>query len=456
LDESPDVAESQPEILAYHYAEAKLTAEALDFWLKAGKNAAARSANKEAIAHLEKGLAVLKAASIPSRERTRRELLFLAVLGPAVMAIHGYGAAESQDVFQRACELTDDTTLAPERLHILCGLWTVRFHRAELEAALLLAQQCLELAQASGFGLDLANCMMGQTLSSVGEFTAAQRHFQRVIDNFRAGRGGPRGLFSADEPVLALSYMARILWALGYPERSDSAAQEAIALARKGSHSVTVATALVARMYMATHGAPMQQAIAHADEAIAYCREHALALFEHWTRFTRGALLVRQGDTATGIETMRAAISAVEARQSRQFRPFQLACLGAAYLELGNSSHAMTLLDEAVSMAKAGGEKQSLVAIHRLRGEILFSLGRSGEARRALGRALEIARRQEARFEELRVAIAMVRHATDSDRADARQVLMSVYSKFEEGHALPDLRMASDLLGLDQANGSPL
>jgi tetratricopeptide (TPR) repeat protein len=153
---------------------------------------------------------------------------------------------------------------------------------------------------------------------------------------------------------------------------------------------------------------------------------------------------------------MRAAISAVEATQSRQFRPFQLACLGAAYQELGDSSHAMTLLDEAVSVAEAGGEKQSLVAIHRLRGEILFSLGRSGEARRALGRALEIARRQEARFEELRVAIAMVRHVMDSDRADARQVLMSVYCKFEEGHALPDLRMASDLLGLDQTNGSPL
>ncbi len=456
LDQSPDVAESQPEVLAYHYAEAKLTAEALDFWLKAGKNAAGRSANKEAIAHLEKGLAVLKAASIPSGERTRRELLFLAAIGPSVMAIHGYGANESQDVFQRAYELTDDTTLAPERLHILCGLWNVRFHRAELAGALALARRCLDLAQASGFGFDLANCLMGQTLSSMGEFVAAQRHFQLVIDNFRAGRSGLRGLFSVDEPVLALSYMARILWALGYPERSDAAVLEAIALARKGSNAVAVATALVARMFMAVHGAPLQQAIGHADEAIAHCQEHALALFENLTSFTRGALQVRQGDTAAGIDTMQAAISAAAARQSRQFRPFQLACLGAAYQELGNSSHAMTLLDEAEAVAEAGGEKQSLAAIHRLRGEILFSLGRSVEARRALGCALEIARRQEARFEELRVAIAMVRHAPESDEADARQVLMSVYSEFEEGHSLPDLRAASDLLGLDRTNISPL
>jgi hypothetical protein len=116
----------------------------------------------------------------------------------------------------------------------------------------------------------------------------------------------------------------------------------------------------------------------------------------------------------------------------------------------------MTLLDEAVSTAEAGGEKQSLAAIHRLRGEILFSLERSGEAPHALSLALEIARRQEARFEELRVAIAMARHASESDRAGARQVLMRVHSKFEEGHDLPDLRAASDLLGLDWTNISPL
>src|SRR5258707_1387305 len=142
---------------------------------------------------------------------------------------------------------------------------------------------------------------------------------QSLLANERAGRSGLRGLFSVDEPVLALSYMARILWALGYPERSDAAVLEAIALARKGSNAVAVATALVARMFMAVHGAPLQQAIAHADEAIAHCQEHALALFENLTSFTRGALQVRQGDTAAGIDTMQAAISAAAARQSRQF-----------------------------------------------------------------------------------------------------------------------------------------
>ncbi len=448
MEKSPDVVERQPEILAHHYTEARMTAEALDFWLKAGKMAAGRSANKEAIAHLEKGLAVLKGASIESHERMRWELLFLAAVGPSVMAIHGYGAAESQNVFQSAYELIDETTLAPERLRILCGLWNVRFHRVELGSALTLAQQCLKLAQGAGFGADLANCLMGQTLSSMGEFVMAHRHFQVVIDKFRAGMRDVGGLFSVDEPVLALSYMARILWAFGYLERAGAAADEAIALARKGSNAVTVAAALVARMYTALHGAPLQEPISHADEAIAYCKEHELSLFEHWIRFARGGFLVREGDTAAGIEAMRAAIVGAELRQSHQFRPFQLACLGAAYEQLGNSSQAVATLDEALSTAEAGGEKQSLAAIHRLRGEVLFNLGQSSEARHALSRALEIARRQGTRLEELRAAMVLARHAVDLDSEDTRQVLINVYSTFEEGHSLPDLRAARDLLYL--------
>jgi predicted negative regulator of RcsB-dependent stress response len=203
-------------------------------------------------------------------------------------------------------------------------------------------------------------------------------------------------------------------------------------------------------MFLAVHGAPLQDAIAHADEAIAYCREHELALFEHWTCFIRGALQARQGDAAEGIETMQAAIAAAAAKKSRQFRPLQLACVGAAHEALGHSEEALTLLDEALALAEAGGEKQSLSVIHRLRGEALFSVGRHKEARHSIDQAVEIARRQGAKIEELRAAMAAVRHVAECEVAGARAALLRVYSRFEEGHGMPDLRAASELLGANQ------
>ena len=56
----PDVAERQPELIAHHYTEAGLGAAAIPYWQSAGQRALQRAANVEAIAHLERGLELLR------------------------------------------------------------------------------------------------------------------------------------------------------------------------------------------------------------------------------------------------------------------------------------------------------------------------------------------------------------------------------------------------------------
>ena len=58
--EIAETKETQPEFLAHHYAEAGLITQALPYWQRAGQRAIQRSANVEAIAHLTKGLELLK------------------------------------------------------------------------------------------------------------------------------------------------------------------------------------------------------------------------------------------------------------------------------------------------------------------------------------------------------------------------------------------------------------
>jgi predicted ATPase len=53
----PEIKDSQPELLAQHYAEAGLVEESVSYWGKAGHNSAARSAMAEAAAQFQKGLA---------------------------------------------------------------------------------------------------------------------------------------------------------------------------------------------------------------------------------------------------------------------------------------------------------------------------------------------------------------------------------------------------------------
>ena len=84
-DRFPEVASTQPELVAHHYTEANCPAQAIAYWHKAGAAAASKSANLEAIDQFRRGLALVEALS-DMRERAERELDLQMALGPALFA----------------------------------------------------------------------------------------------------------------------------------------------------------------------------------------------------------------------------------------------------------------------------------------------------------------------------------------------------------------------------------
>jgi len=439
--------QAEPETLARHYELGSNYKSAALWWVKAGKKALSRSANLEAIEHLKNGRNMLR--RLPrSLERDRKERRLLLALGPAIMAIHGYGSVEAQKVFDRAQSLTDEQTPPAECLQILCGLWNARVAMVDLPAAKGLAGQFLELTERSGHSSTLGHCMLGQTLAAMGDFETARRHLGYVIEYYRAGQTrDPKVHFAADEFILALSYMARVLWSLGFAEQAARASDEALERARSLGDSISTAIAFVARMFLATHGAPLECAGAHIEDATSHCAERAFTVFEHWTSFNKGALLVKQGRYREGIEVMKHSIAAADGRQTRQFRPFQLACIGEAYAKLGSLDEALSWVDEALLTAGRGGENQSTAGFHRIRGEILMARGCPLEAAGDFAASRAIARQQGARLEELRTAVSAGRYATGIAACrDACQALEKIFLTFTEGLDTPDLLAAQSEL----------
>ena len=96
----PQTTATQPELVAHHFTEAALDEAAIGYWLKAGLRSRERSAEKEAIGHLTRGLALLGALD-ESPERDARELELLSALGTAYIASRGYAAPEIGPVFRR-------------------------------------------------------------------------------------------------------------------------------------------------------------------------------------------------------------------------------------------------------------------------------------------------------------------------------------------------------------------
>ena len=95
----PLTADTQPELLAQHFAEAGAAEKAASL-LASGRagDCTERFANLETISHLGKGLELLKTVE-ESAARDARELELLGPLGTAYIAARGYASPEVLPIF---------------------------------------------------------------------------------------------------------------------------------------------------------------------------------------------------------------------------------------------------------------------------------------------------------------------------------------------------------------------
>ena len=142
----PEIVETQPETLAHHLTEAGLFQKAEAYWLHAGKKAAMRSANLEAIAHLQRGIEA--SGHLPdSARKDRLELDFQFALGPCLIATQGPASNKAMATFTRARELCERLGDPPEQHQVMFWLTTASVMRGELPVAEETIAALLQLAE---------------------------------------------------------------------------------------------------------------------------------------------------------------------------------------------------------------------------------------------------------------------------------------------------------------------
>lgn len=398
-----EIIAAQPEIAADHFTKAGLIEPATRYWTEAGNRAVRGSALIDAAKHFSEAIRLVQTLpASPARDQT--ELGLHLVLGPVTMAIKGYAAPETLQVFTRAQELAGTSSPPAQQLEILAGLFNVHYGRAELAQAQAVARQHLALAQHSGRDEARAHCFMGQTYSAQGAFEPARTHFERTLAIFADNAEDTRSLgVYGSQYVVASAFLAGVYWALGDPEKAVASTARSIDYANKSGHLVSIALALITRLLTPIPGGLEGDPLA-AEEALQFCARHGLSNLEIWARFAQGAIVARRGDLRSGIDIMQAAIDAAERLGSQLFRPVQLATLASVHARLGENDQALALLDKAVAIAQRTGEKRADSAVHRLRGEILIATRREKDGRQELLRSLETAVAQQAKSEEARTA----------------------------------------------------
>ena len=420
----PESVAIEPEIAAAHFSKAELFEPAIQYWLEAGIRAADRSAFAEAIQHFSEGVRIARKLP-PSPSRARKELDLQMALGPALMATRGYAAPESLEVFARADELVASVGTAAEQLDVLLGLFNVHYGRAEIARALEVARAHLALAEKHGQGASRAHCLLGQSYSAMGAFAEAKQHFDTALAMF-ARQPEPAGSWGvmASQHVVTLALSAGVHFALGELEQARAAMVTSVERARAIQHPLSIALAIVTEVLTPNPG-DLQASHQRAEAAVQFCARHGLQNFEVWARFAQGAIMTRRGDVSAGIDVMRTAIAEAEELGSRLFRPAQLATVAGAYAKLGELAQALSLVEEAIEIAQRTGEKQALAAIERVKGELLFALGRGSEGEAALRAASRTARTQGSLSEQRRIEVSLAKLLGKSAKSPGSQLCAS-------------------------------
>ena len=454
VEDFASTVEAQPEWVAHHYTEAGLIEPAVGYWQRAGQRAAERFANVEAIRHLTKGLEML--ATLPETpQRIQQELRLRMTLGPALMAVQGYASPEVECIYARARILCQQAADTPQYFPVLRGLWQFYLLRAELQTARELGEQLLNLAQRAHDDTLLleAHYTLGNTLNYLAELTTAQAHLEEGITLYDRQRHHTHALLYGQDPgVCCHAYTALTLWLRGFPDQGLHESHAALALAKDVAHPLSVAFALAFVNFLHFFRREMPLVQMGAESLITLAAEQGLThwraigmMFQGWARATQD-----QGDA--GLQQLCQGLAAWQATEAKGGGPYYLAMLAEVYTQDGQAEAGLGVLAEALALVNAGDERRHEAEIYRLQGELL--LHKEGGAQHAIlsaetcfNKALDIARRQQAKAWELRSAISLARlRQQQGKRQDAYDLLAPVYGWFTEGFDTADLIDAKTLL----------
>jgi class 3 adenylate cyclase/predicted ATPase len=449
----PDLVDTRPEIVAHHYGEAAIADKAITYWHLAGKSSAAKSAVREAIAQLRRGLSLLD--GLPeTRERNQLELDIHVTLTAALMAGKGYSDPETIAVLEQANRLVTETASAgtPSHFSVLYGLWVSTFNAGAIAASLEHATNFLSVAQSqpSSDPLLVAHRALAHSLIYSGDYRAALGHLETAASLYRPDEHRDSALrYGQDIGVSAFVMLSWALWHHGYPDRSARAADRALALSRQLGHAHTLATAFGQAGRAAVFARDVATAYACGNDCVALASEHGFPVWAAVGRILQGWADAQRGEATTGITRIRDGLAAFEATGTRNNTPLFLALLAEALALAGRIEEALATLDDASATAAASGERGWDAEIHRLRGELTGRLPHPdpAKAEESFRTALAIAREQGTRGYELRAATSLARLWREHGRRDqARELLAPVYGSFTEGFDTADLKDAKALL----------
>ena len=458
---------TRPELLAHHYTEGGLAAQALPYWQQAGQQAIQRSANAEAINHLTQGLTVLQ--TLPDTpERAQYELMLQVALGAPLISSKGWATPEIGTAYARAYELCQQLGENQQLFPVLYYMQMFYAIRGESTTARELGEQLMSLAQhvQDPALLVVAHFVLGYLALYRGEFASARAHLEQNIAIYDPQQHQHLAfVYGQDMGVSGLFYAAHVLWFQGYPDQALTTISDAFSLAQQVRHPFSQGLALMHRLFIHIYRRDTAALEESLQDIRAFAAELGFPFFTVVGTIAQGWLQTVHAADREAIALLQEGGAAIQAMGMEANRPQLLVFLAEGYRAVGQPEDGLQSVAEALALVDQTGERWYEAELYRLKGELLLSndergrmndewgagevgsLSQTVEAEACFHKALEVSRHQKAKSLELRAATSLAYlWQQQSKTEDARQLLAEIYGWFTEGFDTADLRDAKALL----------
>jgi class 3 adenylate cyclase/predicted ATPase len=440
----PEIVQTQPETIAYHYTQARNYEKAVHYWYEAGKRSAARSAHNEAVRHLKQGLNQIPNIDDPML-RAKSELLLQTSLGNSLRAIKGWSTDSVKHAYTRALQLCKESSLDELILPAVFGLWTWNFVHASLGEAQALAEHLLNSAENVDNSVCkvLAHEALGFTLFAQGKFADAHAELERSIDLCEDSKAAAYLDLSAQDPrVHVRSYDGMALCLLGYPDRALRICTEACRYADASQHPFSEAIARTISLRVHQLRGDVAAVADQANAVIAFCEEHEFVHYLAMALILRGWANTYQGEFEKGIAEVQQGLEQERATGALIFESYALGLLADACIKNKRYGQALDFLKQAqLRLNEENSERFYAAEVYRLLGETYLRSNQNlDQAEHYFCEGFKVAREQNAKFFQLRLCLSMCDLCElRPDAEKCRLQLGGIYGSFSEGYDTPDL-----------------
>ncbi|MFL5199906.1 MAG: AAA family ATPase [Microvirga sp.] len=437
---------TQPDLLAWHFAQGGAADRSIDYYLKAAERSAGRSALAEIVSHLRKGLEQLN--TLPDLpDNRRRELSLQVALAGALIDHKGSGSAEVRVAAERARELCLALGEPKQLIQVFDSLINHHFTLSEPEKVLGYANELLALAADTGDpqAVLVARRSAGLAHLLLGRLELARSEMELVLSTYEKERAGrPSLLTSRDVKVSTCTALGICLTLLGRAGAGAAMTREGLRHAESLNHPVSLVLGLRRACVRAMVQGDVQAVAEHAARLLAANAEYETflgrlegAVFHAW------AALHARPDPIL-LEAMQASLDELDRAGHRVFLPFFMLRAAEVRAAQGDEGGAQQLLDRTAEFVGLTGERWCEAELSRVKARLPgFRAERPGLLRSAIA----VAREQGARLWELRAATDLAHFLVEHGEPDlARDTLEGACSSFPDGEVSLDLMKGREFL----------